>query len=98
MSADNGIYILKMPNDRARVCELGAVENLYWNYETNKLGKELNSSEVFWAYFREPEMSYGEALETAQRMEQEFYTEYGICLLESDKTWDEIVIDAGNRF
>lgn len=76
MSADNGIYIHKF-SDGWRVCQAGAIENIYWNADKSGYNKK-----VLWDYFKNSSLfeTEAEALAEASKIYKEMdYLEYGIC-------------------
>jgi hypothetical protein len=100
MSADNGIYILKM-KDQSRVIHAQAIENLYWSMVDMKEVPDLVPTRIIEYYGHVSPMSSDECQKKAFAMEKDILDddfcpilEYGICTLEVNKTWNEIVSDA----
>lgn len=104
MSADNGIYILKM-KDQSRVIHAQAIENLFWSLETFGQTENLISTRILLYYNNAKSMTFEEAMLKAFEMEKEILNddycpilEYGISTFTIDKTWNEIVEDAKTVF
>jgi hypothetical protein len=100
MSADNGIYILKM-KDQSRVIHTQAIENLWWDYTVMETTDHLVSTRIVEYYGHAKPMTNKEAIKEALRLENEILNddfcsvlEYGISIIEIDKAWDEIIQEA----
>lgn len=94
MSADNGIYILNT-KDSYRVIHAQAIDNLYYSPLQN-FGAELVPTRVIeyfgnCRYTRDKEAAYRVAEQMAKKYP---VLEYGINLIESPKSWKQIVIAA----
>ena len=94
ISSDNGIYILKSPEENKdgfdyRVTHAQAIENIYWNEETGEESNEAQPKSLV-DYFGECEVYTEEgARKEAFRMEKEILSddfcpilEYGINTIE----------------
>ena len=94
MSADNGIYILKL-KDQYRIIEAQAIDNLYWNPDSNTEQPDINLKQVVSYYGHAPSFdTRNAALEKAGQMLDDVYVcEYGINFINDLEkyTWDEIV-------
>ena len=94
MSADNGIYVLDLPNKlrtakEYRVRHAMAIDNLDYNI-VPKLGY---NPEMVVEYFQNAEFftDRTEAYKRAVAMHDQYdYTEYGIQTIRFEQTWDEI--------
>jgi hypothetical protein len=99
MSADNGIYILKMKN-QSRIIETSAIENLWWSFLINGESKELVPTRVFSYYYNSIPMTFNKAQARAFELEREILysdfpvLEYGINTIQINKTWKEIINEA----
>ena len=95
MSADNGIYILSL-KDQHRVVHTQAIENLNWNYYTNKFEENPVSTRVFEIFeIANGYSSIHDALQYALALSKHYgYIEYGISTIPIDKTWEEILLEA----
>ena len=97
MSADNGVYILKT-KDQYRVAHLHAIDNITWSVitgnETLTGGYVPTRVVEMWGeckYTRSRKTAY----DIAHRMEMRLpVCEYGICMINLDKTWKNILRDA----
>lgn len=93
MSADNGIYILKTKEGQYRVIHAQAIENLYHNYN------ELIPAQIIEYYGKskytyEKNLARGIAFSIARELP---VLEYGIREIIVDKTWDQILNEAGKE-
>jgi len=101
MSADNGIYILKL-KDQYRVIHAQAIDNLWWSHVSMTLENDFVPTRIVEYYGgAKPLSTEQEATSLALKiydeiMEDDFcpIIEYGISKFEIDKTWNEIVEDA----
>lgn len=94
MSADNGIYILKLKG-QSRVISAQAIENLWWSFvEFCTCGKVVPSRVV--EYFKDAKpMTHRQAQMSAFEMEKQFpILEYGIRTIIINKTWNQLVNEA----
>ena len=102
MSADNGIYILKL-KDQYRVAHLSAIDNVYYcemaSVEDNEYAcrnHKLIPTRVveMWGdckYTR----NFKKALEIANKWcSSLFVCEYGVNVITCNQTWEELLIDA----
>lgn len=93
MSADNGIYILKT-KDSYRVRHAQVIENLFWN-PFGRYSNEIvptRAIEIFGdCKFTRDETK---ALKIAHSMEQNMYTEYGVKMFSTHKSWKRIINEA----
>lgn len=96
MSADNGIYILKTKDGQYRVADFQAVDNLYYNCLDSSKRDELCPLEVILQYeYTKFTRKYEQALVVAGHILEALpVCEYGIQLITSDKTWDELCNEA----
>lgn len=95
MSADNGIYILKL-KDQYRIIHAQAIENLWWSHLDNKKHGEMIPTRIYERYSNSPpinnlETTYQTVFEMAQSCT---ILEYGIQMFELDKTWEQIIKEA----
>ena len=96
MSADNGIYILKT-KDQYRVIHAMAIDNLYWSLLDEKMHDELIPTRIVEYY---GESRYTRDFEKSQKvafaMANDYFPilEYGIRILQVNKTWKRIVEEA----
>lgn len=95
MSADNGVYILKTADNQYRVATFQAVDNLYYNDANNTAG-ELCSLQLLLTYGK---AKYTKKLEVALKiahniLKKLWICEYGIQVIESNKTWNNICKEA----
>ncbi len=95
MSADNGIYILKT-KDSYRVRHAQAIENLFYSH-LNTYGNydeiiPTRAVQIFGdcKFTRD----YDKALKIAHKMEDSMYTEYGVKVFSTHKSWRKIVNEA----
>lgn len=94
MSADNVIYVLKL-QDQTRVLYMGAPDNLYWSHKTGSCST-LVPSRLF-EYFKEAEvfLDKEKASDYAFKLyEKEGYVEYGVQVLEVNKSWLKVLKEA----
>lgn len=96
MSADNGIYILKT-KDSYRIKHVQAIENLFYSHLSsyNNNYTEIvptRAVEIFGdcKFTRDS----NKALEIAHKMEEGMYTEYGVKVFSTHKSWKRIVNEA----
>lgn len=91
MSADNGIYILKL-KDEARIIHAQAIENVYWNYTNSDEDSSLNFAELYWYFQHATITNHEEMYNVAHNMSKGIYVlEYGVSVLEElDMTWEEV--------
>lgn len=94
MSRDDGIYILKL-KDQYRVKHLSAIENIDWSDEEQKFVDYAPHSIVRMFDNAKAFSNFDRASAAAVRLENEEDTEYGVKVIEYDKTWEGIVRDAG---
>jgi hypothetical protein len=100
MSADNGIYILKM-KDQSRVGHFQAIENLWWSNLLLEMTSNIVSTRVMEYYFFLDPLTNDKAEERAFELEKDileddfcYILEYGIQTISINKTWDELVKEA----
>lgn len=100
MSADNGIYILKL-KDQCRVIYATSIENLWYSKKKHKMCNSLVSQEVYEYFCNAKPLSEKDAVIEASRIYNEVIQdddfgiiEYGIQMIHCDKTWDEILAEA----
>lgn len=96
MSADNGIYILKL-KDQCRVIMASAIDNLY-NYNDNQpLSERLIRSQVVEYFKSSSALTLNEAIDLAFSMEKEmidnnYQLEYGIrSIYCTDYSWEQLI-------
>jgi hypothetical protein len=96
MSADNGIYILKTKDGQFRVNEFSAVENLWWSFEKFDSVKEMVPTRILERYGHlRYTRDFEKAMKVANAIKKKCYIlEYGIQILETNKTWNQIVREA----
>lgn len=95
MSADNGVYILKM-KDQYRVSCFGAADNLFYFRSSGHMDclQPLRIVE----YYKDAQQADNaeKALSIALNLKERLpVCEYGIQIISVDKTWEEIRIEAG---
>ena len=93
MSGDNAILILKT-NNEYRVGHFSAIDNLYWF--SGKDSENLVSLKIF-EYFHDCHIIIGwnNAINLASVLYEDMeYVEYGIQIINSNKTWKQIVEEA----
>lgn len=95
MSADNGIYILKL-KDQCRVIETQAIDNLGWSFITFSSIRELVPTRVVEYY---GESKYTHNFDMAMRVAVQMLKhtpicEYGIQIIQCNKTWKQVVKEA----
>ena len=100
MSADNGIYILKM-KDQARVIHTQNIENLWWSYLSNREVANMVPTRILEYYGGAESMTIQEAQEKAKDLYNEIMdddfcpiVEYGIQIFKTSKTWEQIIKEA----
>ena len=95
MSADNGIYILKL-KDQCRVGEFQAIENLNWSFvEMKILWNEISPVRIIEHYGSLKPLSYAEAKKEAFKLAKDnLILEYGIQTIKVNKKWEEILSEA----
>lgn len=97
MSADNGIYILRLRDDKCRVIHAQAIDNLWWDFTARSRVKDLVPTRVVHYFGQCEELSYPEALIKAHEMEEEIMNsdfpilEYGVSVIRCNLTWDELI-------
>lgn len=94
MSADNGVYILKM-KDQYRVSCFGAADNLFYFRRSGHMDclQPLRVVE----YYKDAQQADNaeKALSIALNMKERLpVCEYGIQIISVDKTWEEIWTEA----
>lgn len=94
MSADNGIYILET-KDSYRVTHAQAIENLFYSHIGFHSCEEIvptRAIEIFGGckFTRDKE----KALKIAHDIEQGMYTEYGVRIFSTYKSWKQMVNEA----
>lgn len=101
MSADNGIYILKL-KDQCRVAHLQAIDNIYWSeFESDittakRYNREIIPTRVveMWGDCKFTR-SYEKALEIANNWCNHMWIcEYGVNTITYDKTWKQVLQEA----
>jgi hypothetical protein len=100
MSADNGVYILKL-KDQCRVIYTQCIDNLWWSFvEMESVGYFVPTRIVEYYQHANP-MTLDEAREEAKKiadgiLSDDFCSvlEYGISTFEINKTWEEIADEA----
>lgn len=101
MSADNGIYILKL-SDQSRVIYTLAIDNLFWSYITHSAEDEIVPTRVIEYFSNAKPLSFEDAQKLAFVYEERIfnspmpYLEYGIQVIRKNCTWNEIVEKAAN--
>lgn len=101
MSADNGIYILKM-TDQCRVICTKAIDNLFWSYVTNSVDDKIVSTRIIEYFCNAKPLSFNDAQKQAFIYEEIVfnspmpYLEYGIQVIRKNCSWNEIVEEAAN--
>jgi len=95
MSADNGIYILKL-KDQCRVGHFQAIENLNWSFvEMKTLWDKISPVRIIEHYGSLKPLSYTEAEKEAFKLSKGIsILEYGIQTIKINKKWDEILSEA----
>lgn len=95
MSADNGVYILKM-KDQHRVTYAHAIENLWWSFIKRDSDREMVPTRIVELYGSKRYTRDAEkAMKVAQAIARDSgYLEYGIQILPINKTWKQIVYEA----
>lgn len=88
MSADNGVYILKI-KDQYRVTSAQAIENIF------DVNGKLKPIEVVWLWGKvRYTKDENRAQDIAKMINSRCHTEYGIKTFVFNKTWKHIVYDA----
>jgi hypothetical protein len=99
MSSDNGIYILLL-KDECRVIYAQAIENLYWDFETKKIGDKYISTRLV-EYFQNAKSfkNVDDAHDYAFKQAEEVGSlENGICSIPlQNKTWKSIIKEAKTK-
>jgi len=95
MSADNGIYVLKL-KDQYRVIEAQAIDNIGWSFLTFTEGREIVPTRLVEYYGTS---KYTRNFDMAMRiatlmLKHSPVCEYGIQIIKCDKTWDQVVREA----
>lgn len=95
MSADNGIYILKL-KDQYRVIEAQAIGNLYWSFSTFSESEDLVPTRLVEYYGTS---KYTRNFDMAMRiatlmLKHVSICEYGIQIIQCNKTWKRVVREA----
>jgi hypothetical protein len=94
MSADNGIYILRM-KDQCRVGHFQNIENLCWSNLDLMEVSNFVPTRILEYYIGLSPMTLDAAQKMAFQLEEEIpICEYGIVTIRVDKTWNEILDDA----
>lgn len=96
MSADNGHYVIKMPNGKYtgfewHVLYASAIENLFYGNDKGnpiEVIKMLDRSPRFFDTERHA-FDYAIGLEQAWKWEEGIGTEYGVCEIELPKSYEE---------
>lgn len=94
MSADNVIYILKT-GKQYRVAHLSYSRILYWDAKHRHYSDEMCPDQVIDA-FGQSKFTYSaeKAFRIGWAMQKQIGTEYGVVLLDAEKSWEEIVKEA----
>jgi hypothetical protein len=100
MSADNGLYILKM-KDQSRVGHFQAIENLWWSNLLLEMTADIVPTRVMEYYFFLDPLTDDQAAKRAFELNKEILEddfcpilEYGIQTISINKTWNELVEEA----
>ena len=96
MSADNGIYILRTADKQHRVLHMQAVDNLYFSYiYTHCDLNSFNSARLLEYYGScKHTKNFEKALKIANQIKHQVeFVEYGIQIIQSNNTWEQIVED-----
>lgn len=91
MSADNVIYILKT-GKQYRVAHLSYSRILYWDAKTHHYRDTMCPYQIVDA-FGQSKFTYSaeKAFNIGLAMQKQIDTEYGVVLLDAEKSWEEIV-------